>query len=128
MTKYIKNWPSIEKFKTDPRVMLNEIRKINKQEFNKLINFDQLTHDKFMNDYNIGGAFYGGRSDYLLKFCYLYIDVFRLFKKNNKFVGSEQNLYTIVAYLHPEITNIIHSGDFFFMKSYLLENNHYLVY
>lgn len=93
MTKYINNWPSIEIFEKNPRVMLNEIRKISKDEFNNLINFDKLTHDKFMNDCNMGGAFYGGRYDYLKKFCYLYMDIFKLFLRNNKFVGSEQNLY-----------------------------------
>ena len=121
MTQYINNWPTIEKFKEDPRVMLNEIRKINNIEFYNLINFDSLTHDKFMNNVNIGATFYGGRYDYLIKFFYFYFKVFKLFMKKKKFIGNEQNLYTIVGYLHPEITNIIHTGEFFIMKSYLLE-------
>ena len=72
MTKYIDNWPSLKKFKKNPKVMLNEIRKIDKKEFYGLMKFDYSTHDKFMNECNMGGAFFGGRYDYLLKFVYFY--------------------------------------------------------
>ena len=37
MEKYINHWPSIEKVKKDPRVILNGIREIKKEELNKLI-------------------------------------------------------------------------------------------
>lgn len=123
MTKYINNWPSLKILKGDSRIMLNEIRRIDTKEFNNLMKFDPITHDKFMNNCNMGGAFFGGRNDYFIKFFYFYFKVFKLFMRKNKFIGSEQNLYTIVGYLHPEITNIIHTGKFFIMKEYFLNEN-----
>ena len=123
MTKYINNWPCLKKLKNDPRVLLNEIRKIDKEELTNLMSFDRMAHDKFMNNRNMGAAFFGGRYDYLRKFIYFYFETFKLFIKKKKFIGSEQNLYTIVGYLHREITNIIHTGQYFIMKQYFLANN-----
>ena len=82
---FINNWPSIEKLEKDPRVTLDGIREITKEEFNKLINFDNKTHDKFMNDVNISANCFAGRYDYLIKFIKFimkywnfYIDIINL--------------------------------------------------
>ena len=118
--KFVNDWPCIEKLKKDPRVILNGIRKIKNNEYNKLMNFDIITHYKFMNDYNVAAGFFGGRYDYLKQFIKYYYEILELFYKNKVFIGSEQNLFTIVGYSHPEIVNIINSGDFDFLKNYLL--------
>ena len=57
---------SLEKIEKGPRVTLNGIRNISKEELDKLMNFDTLTHNKFMNDYNVAGGFFGGRADYII--------------------------------------------------------------
>ena len=121
VSKYINNWPSINKCNEDPRVILNEIRKISKEEYEKLMAFDADAHNRFKNDYNIAGNAYGGRADYLIKFINYYYDVFKLFMEKEKFIGSDQNLYSIVSYLHPEIIKKIYSKDYQFLKSYYLD-------
>ena len=121
VSKYINNWPSINKCNQDPKVILNEIRQISKEEFDKLMSFDKETHNKFMNNYNIAGGAYGGRADYLIKFINYYYEVFKLFMEKEKFIGSEQNLLTITSYLHPETTTRIHTKDFHFLKKYYFE-------
>lgn len=118
MTKYKNNWPSIDRCRQDPRVLLNEIRKIENNEFQKLMNFEEETHNKFMNDFNIAGNAYGGRKDFLVKFIFYYEDIFKLFLVKKKFIGSEQNIYAIISHLHPEITKIVHSGNYQFLKRY----------
>lgn len=121
MKKFINKWPSINKCKEDPRVIMNEIRKIGKEELEKLMAFDEETHNRFKNGFNIAGNAYGGRSDYLIKFINYYYDIFNLFMKKEKFIGMDQNIYAIISNLHPEIAKIIHSGDYQFLKSYYLE-------
>ena len=121
MIPYYNNWPSLEKIEKDPRVKLNGIRKISKEELDKLMNFDSYTHNKFMNDYNVAGGFFGGRTDYLIEFRKLYYEILELFYKHKKYIGTDQNLFTIVGYLHPEIVNIINSGDYSFLKKYFIQ-------
>ena len=121
MTKFINKWPSINKCKEDPRVIMNEIRKIGKEELEKLMAFDEAAHNRFKNDFNIAGNAYGGRADYFIKFINYYYDIFNLFMKKEKFIGMDQNIYAIVSNLHPEIAKIIHTGDYQFLKSYYLE-------
>ena len=118
ITNYINNWPSINKCKQEPRVVLNRIRKIGKEEYEKLMSFDNITHLKFQNDANILGNAYGGRTDYLLKFIKYYYDIFRLFMKKNKFIGMDQNFYAIISYLHPEIVKIVDSNQYHFLKTF----------
>ena len=122
MEKYINHWPSIEKVKKDPRVILNGIREIKKEELNKLMSFDNITHDKFMNDFNVAAGFFGGRFDYIIKFIKYYYEILELFYAKKKFIGSEQNIYAIVGYLHPEIVKIIKSGSYEFLKNYFVKN------
>lgn len=118
MSKYINNWPSIKKCNKDPRVILNEIRKLGKNEFNKLKAFDNETHRKFQNDFNIAGNAFGGRSNFLLKFIKYYYEIFILFMNKRQFIGSDQNLYSIISYLHPKITRRIYSGNYQYLKNY----------
>ena len=121
VSKYINNWPSIKKCEEDPRVILNEIRKISEEEYEKLMSFDEDAHNRFKNDYNIAGNAYGGRADYLLKFVYYYYYFFKIFMEKEKFIGMDQNFYSILSYLHPEITKNIYSKDYQFLKYYYFE-------
>ena len=122
MEKYINNWPSIDKIKNDSRVILNGIREIKKEELDKLMNFDNITHDKFMNDFNVAGGFFGGRSDYIIKFIKYYYEILELFYNHKKYIGTDQNIFAIVGYLHPEIVKIINAGYYEFLKNYFVSN------
>ena len=122
MIPYYNNWPSLETIENDPRVALNGIRKISKDEIDKLMNFDDKTHNKFMNDFNVAGGFFGGRADYLIKFREYYYEILDLFYKHKKYIGTEQNLFTIVGYLHPEIVNLIIQVIIHFWKHILFLN------
>ena len=121
ISQYINDWPSIKRCEENPRVILNEIRKISKEEYEKLAAFDENAHNKFKNDFNIAGNAYGGRADYLIKFINYYYEIFKLFIDKKKFIGSDQNLYAFLSYLHPDIAKRVYSGDYGFLKSYYLE-------
>lgn len=121
MKNYVNDWPSIAKVKKDPRVVLNGIRKIEKEEFTKLMMLDHSTHEKFMNDYNVAGGFFGGRSDYLMKFITFYYNVLDIFHSKKIYIGTEQNIFSIVGYSHPNIVKIINSGNYEFLKNYFIQ-------
>jgi len=116
MSLFLNNWPSIKKCNEDPRVIINGIRILHKNEINGLKSFDFNTHYKFMNNFNIGSALFGGKSNYLIKFIYLYYKTLKLFIKKEKFIGSEQNLFTFIAYLYPKIVNLINSRKWYYFK------------
>ena len=118
MSKYVNNWPSIKKCNQEPRVIMNEIRKLGKDEFYKLMAFDNETHRNFQNDFNIAGNAFGGRIDFFSKFIKYYYETFRLFMNKGQFIGSDQNLYCIISYLHPKIAKRIYSGDYQYLKNY----------
>ena len=122
MKKYINYWPSIHKIKKDPRVILNGIREINKEELNNLMKFDPIFHAKFMNDPNVAAGFFGGSSYNILKFIKYYYEILELFYEKNIFIGSEQNIYALIGKLHPEIATIIKSGDYEFLINYFIAN------
>ena len=86
-----------------------------------MIVFDENAHNRFKNDFNIAGNAYGGRADYLIKFINYYYEIFKLFIEKEKFVGSDQNLYAFLSYLHPETTTRIYTKDFQFLKKYYFE-------
>ena len=122
MSNYINNWPAVNKCKQDPRVIINEVRKIKKEEFDKLMSFDEKTHQKFQNDANTLGNAFGGRIDYLLKFIKLYYKIFQLFIKKKQFIGMDQNFYSLLGYQHPEIIKFIQSKSYDALKMYYLDN------
>ena len=86
-----------------------------------MIVFDENAHNRFKNDFNIAGNDYGCRADYLIKFINYYYEIFKLFIEKEKFVGSDQNLYAILIYHHPDIAKRVFSGYYGFLKSYYLE-------
>ena len=120
MSRYLYNWPSYDKCKKDPRVIINLIRNISNKEINNLKLFDNIEHEKFKHIANVGGGLFGGKSDYLIRFIYLYYKTIKLFIKKKKFIGCDQNLYTYISFFHKDIVNIIYSkGDYHYFKFYL---------
>ena len=120
VTKFINDWPSIDIVKKEQRVYLNGIRKISDEELTKLMNFDPIAHARFMNDINVAANFFGGRGDNILKFIKYYYEILELFYKHKIYIGTDQNIFTIVGRLHPEIATIINSGNYNFLKNYFV--------
>ena len=118
--KYFNNWPSVKKCDEDPRVIINEIRKISYEEIEGMKNFNISIINNIINNINVAGGLFGGKRKYLLKFIDLYYKAIRKFIKNNLFIGKDQNLFAFVSYLNPKIVKIISSdGDWYYFKNYL---------
>ena len=117
--KYI-NWPSSKKCYENPRVLLSSIRNVSDSERKDLINFNLEVHKNFQKQSNVAGGLFGGKPEYLLKFIDYYYEAIKLFVSHNIFIGKDQNLFSFVAFSHPEIVNLIYSGDdYYYFQSYL---------
>ena len=124
MSSFINNWPSTEKCYSDPRVLINGVREIGSNEFKLLKSFDYIAHEKFKNNCNVGAGLFGGQAKYLIRFIYYYYKTIKLFYKKKKFIGSEQNLYTYINYLHKDIVNLINTKmNYYYFKTYLSKND-----
>ena len=73
-----------------------------------------------MNSPNVAAGFFGGSAYNFLKFIKYYYEILKLLYKKNIFIGSEQNIYTFIGKLHPEISKIIKSGDYQFLINYFV--------
>ena len=114
------NWPSTQKCYEDPRVIINSIRNVSDLEIKKLKNFNRTYYyNEFLHKPNVGAAVVGGQIEYTLKFIDLYENTLISFINHTYFIGKEQNLYAFIAYLHPEIVNLIYSGDWHYFIQYL---------
>ena len=117
--RYFNNWPSKKKCFEDPRVIINSIRNLSFTEIDGLKNFNNSIYNKIRRKNNVGGGFFGGKSNYLLKFISIYYKTIKLFIKKDMFIGKDQNLFAYIAYLNKHIVNIVYSGNFFYFISYL---------
>lgn len=119
----LNGWPSNKKCIEDPRVLVNSIRtkEVTNKELKILKNLDtnNSIFKSFMNKKNVGGGFFGGKSDYLLKFIKLYVKTIKLFIKHSIFIGKDQNLFAYIAYLRKDIVKTIYSGDWYYLFDYL---------
>lgn len=118
INRYI-NWPSSKKCYENPKVLLNSIRNVSDSERKDLINFNLEVHKNFQKQNNVAGGVFGGKPEYLLKFIDYYYDTIKLFVNHNIFIGKDQNLFAFVAFSHPEIVDLIYSGNFYYFQSYL---------
>ena len=116
--KYI-NWPSTKKCYENPKVLINSIRKINDSEKKNILNFDLKEHKKFQRKTNVAGGVFGGQPKNLLKFIDYYYDTINLFISHKIFIGKDQNLFAFVVFSHPEIINLVYSGNFLYFLKYL---------
>ena len=116
--KYI-NWPSTKKCFEDPRVLLNSIRIVPYSERKALLSFNLNAHKKFQRKANVGGGVFGGQSENLMKFIDYYYETIKLFISHKIFIGKDQNLFAFVAFSHPEIINLVQSGEWRFFQKYL---------
>lgn len=119
MEKYINNWPSTKKCFEDDRVIIGQIRGYNALEQKKIVNFDKYTHRLLRKSFNVAGGFFGGQIKNSLKFIDLYYNSIRLFNENNIFIGKDQNIFTYMAFAHPEIIKLIKLRSFMEFKNIL---------
>ena len=112
MEDYINNWPSTKMCYDDARVLLGQVKNFSDIEKTNIINFDIETHIRLQKNINVIGGIFGGQCLNLLKFINLYYNSIRLFLKNNLFIGKDQNIFTYIAFSHPEVVKLI------FCKSY----------
>lgn len=118
MHKYI-NWPSATKCYRNPKVLINSIRSVSYSEKKDLLKFDLKAHKIFQTKVNVGGNVFGGQAENLLKFIDYYYETIELFISYKIFIGKDQNLFAFVAFSHPEIINLVQSGEWYYFLEYL---------
>ena len=121
--QYYYNWPSTKRCYEDPRVIINEIRKLSQEEIEGLRTFNKSIYFNIIKQVNVAAGLFGGKPEYCIKFCDLYYKAIKAFIKNNLFIGKEQNVFAYVSYLNPKIVKILSSNkkDWYFFKKYLSE-------
>ena len=118
MNNYI-NWPSTKKCYENPKVLINSIRKVPDSEKKNLLNLNFQFYKQFQKKPNVAGGAFGGQPKYLLKFIYYYYKTIKLFIRHKFFIGKDQNLFAFIAFSHPEIINLVQSGDWHYFIKYL---------
>ena len=118
MTKYINTWPTTKKCFEDPRVFMGLVKYFPDEEKQKIINLDYNAIQKLINDKNVDASMFGGSRANTLKFIDFYYNALRLFIRHNLFIGKDQNIFTFVAFSHPQEINLILSNYYFVSKKY----------
>ena len=118
MNNYI-NWPSTKKCYENPKVLINSIRKVPESEKKNLLDFNFQFYKLFQRKTNVAGGAFGGQPKYLMKFIYYYYKTIKLFIRHKFFIGKDQNLFAFIAFSHPEIVNLVQSGDWHYFIKYL---------
>ena len=119
MQKYVNNWPKPDKCLADDRIVMGQVKLFSEQEKKLIINFDRHAHYRLRGRTNVAGGFFGGQIKNTLKFINLYYYTIKLFLKNKKFIGKDQNIFTYIAFAHPEVVQLIFFRTYFGFKKYL---------
>ena len=125
--RYLNNWPSSKKCFEDPRVIINSIRRLSKNELDGFKKLDIKIYYNIVRKTNVGAGIFGGKSDYLVKFILIYYKTIKLFIKKNMFIGKDQNIFAYIAYLNKNIVNIIYSGEWKYFAFYLLDKKKLMI-
>ena len=72
MKKYKNILTSSKKCEEDGRVTFNEIKQISESKIEDLQKFNYEAHLELQSNYNVDGSFFGGQSNYIIKFSDLY--------------------------------------------------------
>ena len=107
MNRYINNWPSTKKCFEDKRLLMGQVKNFSDIFKEKIINFDLVAHKNLQKDINVIGGLFGGQVDNILKFIKIYYKTIKVFAKKNLFIGKDQNLYTYIAFSHPELVKLV---------------------
>ena len=119
MQRYLHNWPNTEKCYEDNRLVLGQVKYFSNIEKLKLIKFDREAHEKLQRDINVAGGFFVGQIKNTLLFIQLYYETIRLFINKKLFIGKDQNIFTYIAFKHPEIVKLFYSDkNYYYLKKY----------
>ena len=119
MKRYINNWPSTKKCFEDKRLLMGQVKNFSYFEKKRIVNFDIGALKKLETDTNVAAGLFGGQADNILKFVDYYYKALNEYSKRNLFIGKEQNIFTFVAFSHPEIVKLVFSRKYLFFKIYL---------
>ena len=119
MKKYVNSWPSTKKCFEDKRLLMGQVKNFSYFEKQKIANFDITSLKTLQNDINVIGGLFGGQVDNILKFSDHYYRAINKYIKNNLFIGKDQNIYTFVAFSHPEIVKLVFFRNYLSFKAYL---------
>lgn len=119
MNKYINDWPTTKKCYEDERLLMGQVRNFSDIEKEKIINFDEEAHQRLQRNINVIGGLFGGKIENILKFIELYHNAIKLFYKKKLFIGKDQNIYTYLAFSHPEIIKLVLFPGYGYFKTYL---------
>ena len=119
MEKYVNNWPSTKKCYEDKRLLMGQVKNFSYFEKQKIVDFDIVALKNLQNDINVIGGLFGGQVENILKFGNYYYEAIKEYEKKNLFIGKDQNIYTFVAFSHPEIVKLVFFPDYLFFKVYL---------
>ena len=120
MKPYVNDWPSIKLCNKDKKLLMGQIKNFTETDKKRIINFDTEAHKTLQRNMNVAGNMFGGKSENILKFSYLYYNSLRAFIKRKIFIGKDQNIYTFIAFSHPEIINLIYFKTWFDFKILLV--------
>ena len=118
MNKFM-NWPSTNKCLQDNRLLLGQIGRFSNSDIKGIINFDKNSHYNLQRKNNVIGGIFGGQKRNILKFINLYYNALKLFIINKMFIGKDQNIFSFVAFSHPDIVKLKLCKSYYEFKSYL---------
>ena len=117
--KYLNNWPSTKKCFQDKRLLMGQVNNFTLLDKEKILNFDKEAHLKLKKNLNVIGGIFGGQRKNILKFVEYYYETVKLYIKNKLFIGKDQNIFTYVAFAHPEVVKLIFCKDFFEYREHI---------
>jgi hypothetical protein len=119
MKKYLNNWPNTRKCYEDDRLVLGQVKYFPYSEQFNIINFNYISHQKLQKDINVAAGLFGGQIKKTLLFIKLYYEALHTFLNHNIFIGKEQNIFTYIAFSHPEIVKLVFANNnYFYLKKY----------
>ena len=119
MKKYLNDWPSTKKCYEDKRVLFGQVKQFSTIDKQKIVDFDLIAHNNLKRNINVVGGLFGGQFENILKFIDIYYSTLKVFSKKNLFIGKDQNIYTYIAFAHPDVVNLVLFPNYRFFKIYL---------
>ena len=117
--KYLNNWPSTKKCYQDKRLLMGQVNNFTFLDKKKILNFDKEAHLRLKKNLNVIGGIFGGHRKNILKFVDYYYETVKLYIKYKLFIGKDQNIFTYVAFAHPEVVKLIFCKDFFEYREHI---------
>ena len=90
------------------------------EEKQKILNFDIQAHMRLQKNHNVIGGIFGGQKENMIKFIGYYYKTIRLFLNKKIFIGKDQNIFTFIAFAHPEVVKLIMCKNYFDYREQIL--------